>query len=161
MDKIDQIIKTGQNILVVNNDIKQSYKFVSELLSRLDATKYDSSISIIINDIDLQFFNKLKFTIMPYIRPIYIENNILKKKIVIIDFDQHRYTDPDVLEYIGKFGSNVFLIVLCFPSSSKKTEEKLHELMGNDTLYINDNIVYCPTPKYIPDPRFVEKSSRW
>ena len=165
---MDQIITTRQNILVVNTDGEQNYKFATKLVSRLDTTKYDPTITLVTDNTHAELFKNLGFTVetTPYYRNQHEMNDKSlsgKKKIILIDFNQHYKNDPDALRYISGFSENIYQIVLFspLPPGHGPSAEKLLELMGNDTLYIDNDVVYCPTPKYIPDPRFIEKKSSW
>lgn len=165
MNQTDKIIETGEDILVVNNNPKENYKCVIELLSKLDTTKYDPTITLITDNIHAELFKNLDFSVeMTPCDQHKINDKSLsgKKKIIVNDFNYHCKNDPYALRYF-EFDENVYKIVLFSPLAPGHSSiaEHLHELMKNNTLYINNNVVYCKNPKYIPDPRFVKKKSSW
>ena len=161
MDQIDKIIETGQNILVVNNNMEQNYKLVIELLSKLDKTKYFPNISLSVDETQCKLFDNLGFELFhctSFSHSYWLngETETGQKKIVLIDFDAFCKNDSSYYwDQINVFNENVYQIVM----SSENNAKKLHKLMGDNIVYICNNDILSLS--YIPDPRFVEKKSSW
>jgi hypothetical protein len=169
--KMDKIIDTQQDILLVNTNGDENYKFILTLLSKLNKNEYDSTLSIFIDEKYKNSFENLGFDINS-IRSLRngLNRKSTKKIILVIDYNEYYHNDQDAFKTISKPHKEVYKIVLYSPTNSPTNGmEILRNGMGDEILYIDNNVVYSANPKYIldpkyiPDPRFVEpeKKSFW